>query len=129
MSSVIVTVKRDWQVRDLEVPANLPIHRLSELIVKALHLDPGVLLTDLIVADPPGRPLDPGETLADAGVWDGAWLEFKVRDAQRQIETPVTKHKLLTKSSDERNIKPPLAVQPVSPEPKKGSGFVWKRLD
>lgn len=76
---VVVTVKRkdEARVRDLEVPVNLTAERLAEMIARALRWETdmaGQRITYLIEAHPLGRMLQPDETLAGAGVWDGSWL-------------------------------------------------------
>lgn len=79
MQRVIVTVKRenDTAERDLEVPAGLEAEQLAGLIARALRLDNGPAGEPLrykLEAHPLGRALQPNESLADAGVWDGSWL-------------------------------------------------------
>ncbi len=84
MQRVIVTVKRqnEARVRDLEVPADLPAEQLAATIARALNWDAnlsGALTQYRIEAHLPGKAgaiLQPDETLASAGVWDGAWLVF-----------------------------------------------------
>jgi hypothetical protein len=73
MGRVIVTVKVEGlpEARDLEVPATEPAGRLAERIALALGRPPGPYSLE---AFPPGRVLAPGETLAEAGAWEGAWL-------------------------------------------------------
>ena len=66
-------------MRDLEVPAEVDSAQLTRLIAEALHWDgdaAGVQQDYDIVALPLGRPLQPEESLASAGIWDGAWLVF-----------------------------------------------------
>lgn len=97
MHRVIVTVKAPFQAHalDLEVPATVPAALLAELLVRELAeagqglAGAGEGLTGAggaeaggstaaggyaLAASPPGRLLRPDETLADAGVWTGAWL-------------------------------------------------------
>jgi hypothetical protein len=57
---------------DLEVPAGVPVRELLDLLRQALPGDWSP--AEHIAAHPPGRELDPQETLGDAGVLDGAWL-------------------------------------------------------
>lgn len=80
MPNVIVSVKLKGQIKeyDLEVPADVPAQKLAELITH--NLDPnaatkGALMMRCIK---PGaaRVLAPGETLAQAGLWDGVFLEI-----------------------------------------------------
>ncbi|HEX9990670.1 MAG TPA: EsaB/YukD family protein [Chloroflexia bacterium] len=79
MQRVIVTVKRkdEARVRDVEVPANVEMLRLADLIARAMRWesDPaGQPLYYNIEAHPLGRLLEPDESLGSAGVWDGSWL-------------------------------------------------------
>src|SRR4051812_43340626 len=79
MQRVVVTVKRkdEARVRDLEVPADIDAVRLAEMIARALRWESdraGQPMTYKIEAHPLGRMLQPGESLASAGVWDGSWL-------------------------------------------------------
>ena len=77
MERIIVTVKRrdEAKVRDLDLPAELEISELSNVIANALNWDSGKKGFS-IQADPPGRVLKNHETLHSAGVVDGAWLTF-----------------------------------------------------
>lgn len=76
MERAIVTVKypTDDTICDLEVPVTVAAQRLTELVVEGLHWDTRVAYQ--IWVEPPGRKLNPQETLAQAGVWDGAQLTF-----------------------------------------------------
>ncbi|HYG59731.1 MAG TPA: hypothetical protein VD902_16825 [Symbiobacteriaceae bacterium] len=50
---------------DLRLPPDLPAVRLADLLgCRGARIE----------AHPPGRLLDPGESLAQAGAWDGSWL-------------------------------------------------------
>ena len=140
MQRVIVTVNRQGEarVRDLEVPAEVEAERLSKMIAQALRWDSdqaGEHIEYEIMAEPPGRTLLPHETLADAGVWDGAWLVF-----QRPGSSPPP--------PPSPPLPPPISGQgpvagwrslgidlPTGPEPEQEEtpaeeiGFVWKQLD
>jgi len=79
MGRLVVTVKRkgDSRVRDVEVPADVGAGELAALVARTLRWDSdaaGQPLTFAIEAQPPGRLLEPHESLADAGVGNGAWL-------------------------------------------------------
>jgi len=79
MQRAIVTVKRQQEsrVRDLEVPTDVEAKRLAQMIAQALHWESdaaGQPVEYEIRAEPPGRVLNPQESLSDASVWDGAWL-------------------------------------------------------
>lgn len=81
MESVIVTVKHQSRTgsKDLELPVDVPVKELANMIAYALHWDSNVtgrVSIYHIHADPPGRLLEPDETLEDAGVWDGSIITF-----------------------------------------------------
>jgi len=143
MQRVIVTVKRqrEARVRDLEVPAEVKAGRLAEMIARAMRWesDPaGQPIRYEIMAEPPGRILNPQESLAEAGAWDGAWLVFQPCGERTSAPPP---------SPPPGPIAPPVSTGgPVSgwrpldidlptgakPEPEEASeetGFAWKRLD
>jgi hypothetical protein len=92
---VIVTVQRqgEQEWRDLEVPADVPSGQLAKLIACALSWDicsEGQQPLYKIEAHPPGRVLLMQESLAEAGVWDGAWLVIRTSDASPSSSpTPV----------------------------------------
>lgn len=146
MERVIVTVKRagEARVRDLEVPAEVKANQLTELIAGALQWQSdaaGQSLHYEIKAEPLGRLLQPHESLAEAGVWDGSWLVFQpvggaawqdpIRQPPQRSEPPSPK---ATPMSGFRDlgipIPPPVGpTQPAQPDDKPASGFAWKRLD
>ncbi|MEW6573236.1 MAG: FHA domain-containing protein [Bacillota bacterium] len=92
---VIVTVQRqgEREVRDLEVPADVPSGQLAKMIAHALSWDTrpeGQQPSYKIEAYPPGRVLLLQESLAEAGVWDGAWLVIRTDGASPPASpTPV----------------------------------------
>lgn len=134
MTRVIVTVKhRDEKSgRDLELPADFQIAHLADLVSRALSWENNFKSVAYeIEARPLGRTLRSDESLASAGVWDGAWLVFHptnsnvsdnaAADARAQAENPL-KGWLplgidLLDSSEE-----------LEPRPEQ-SGFTWKQLD
>lgn len=74
MEKVIVTLtdaQKSIEV-DVEVMLDLPVQRLYEQVQTFLRLP--VPVRGLLLA---GRPLRPGDTLAQAGVWDGSLLEVQ----------------------------------------------------
>lgn len=79
MERVIVSIKIQGMngTKDVEVPTNVAVQELAELIISSYQ---GLVYSGInngsikIKADPPGRILNRAETLADAGVWDGANL-------------------------------------------------------
>lgn len=145
MERVIVTVRlaHEARGRDLEVPAEIEAAHLAELIAEALQWrkDPaGRPVRYEIRAEPPGRALRPGESLADAGAWDGSWLVLQPVDdgaiAPKSVQTAGTP----SASSAQGPVSgwQPLGMDlpaPTGPEQgtteseKSQSGFVWKRLD
>jgi hypothetical protein len=93
MQRVIVTVKRkdEARVRDVEVPANVEMLRLADLIARAMRWesDPaGQPVYYNIEAHPLGRLLEPDESLGSAGVWDGSWLVLHPVRPQVQVAPP-----------------------------------------
>jgi hypothetical protein len=149
MQRVIVTVKRqnEARVRDVEVPADMPADQLARTIARALNweINLGGALTqyqiEAYTASNTSRVLQPDETLANADVWDGAWLVLSPQGASR------TMPRGQTPSAPSANA-PASAASPVSgwrslgidlPRPpdqssesnnqKPGSGFEWKQLD
>ncbi len=143
MERIIVTVKkhREARVRDLEVPAGVDVARLTQLIASALHWDrdsAGGAVRYQIEAQPPGRILQPDETLIDAGVRDGAWLTFipegepQMEGAPPEAEVPATPpsggpvirwESLFPNGAAEPEGKPPDSEEPPS------SPYIWKEVD
>ena len=79
MLRVLVSVQLEEETvgRDLEIPAALPALKLAGLLGQALTKtanDSPLPAEFTIFATPPGRILHPDESLADAGVWNGATL-------------------------------------------------------
>ena len=92
MQRVIVTVKRknEVRVRDLEVPSDMQVSRLAEMIARALRWDTdlsGKVIQYQIEAQPLGRILQPSESLESAGVLDGSWLVFDSPDLPAPTST------------------------------------------
>ncbi|HNR97051.1 MAG TPA: EsaB/YukD family protein [Anaerolineae bacterium] len=142
---VTVKVQGEARVRDLEVPTDIAASRLLELITEALRLkvDAGGQTIDFSLdAHPPGRTLLPDETLASAGVWDGAWLVLRPHHPRAPLPAPDPP---AAAPSDETvpvfQFKPldlgPSAAQPgtepLQPPHPVGDGppasFVWKQID
>jgi hypothetical protein len=97
MGRVIVTVVSNAlnDERDLELPSDVSVRLLAELVARALGWDARPAANtglSRVEARPLGRFLEPHETLEDAGVWDGAWLIFHdtadERDAGRPASGP-----------------------------------------
>ncbi|MBO9362953.1 MAG: EsaB/YukD family protein [Thermoflexus sp.] len=70
MERMIVSLRRGNDERDLEVPSGITVQMLLQELAFALGWEDGCSLE----AHPPGRLLRPEETLAQAGVRDGARL-------------------------------------------------------
>lgn len=133
MESVIVSVKRgdvDWSW-DLELPAELPLAKLAPLIARALRwavAEDQPLGGYQVEAQPPHRPLGPNDTLAGAGVWDGAWLSFFPGPSvtgRPEVEMPTD-----APSRGWRRLGETAPPEPAPPVQKKSSGgFAWKQVD
>lgn len=79
VSKAIVTVMRrgDQRAWDVEVPTDIPARKLVQMIVQAMGWETapsGQPVSYRAIVKPAERALLPHESLADAGVWDGAWL-------------------------------------------------------
>lgn len=76
---MIISVSRaaDERVYDIEVPAGMSAGHLVGLIAQSMGWGTdasGRPIRYRAEVHPHGRLLSEGETLAQAGVWDGAWL-------------------------------------------------------
>ena len=148
MERVVVTVKREGEarVRDLEVPAEVEAGRLAELVAEALRWEvdaAGRRLHYEIEAHPLGRTLQPGERLAEAGVWDGAWLVFRAAGAGLGPGSRAAPQAMVGSAGAPgspvgrwRPLKlPGGGAEPATPAAGAGaqgqreSGFVWKQID
>jgi hypothetical protein len=135
MERMIVTLKRaDKDVtRDLELPADVPMAQLVPMLLQALRwpLNPGAPLGGYgIEARPPGRTLSGDETLAQAGVWDGACLTLhpdpSVADGAR-FGTPAAGVQPGWRRVD---LPAQQELEPSQDRPQGPSkGFAWKQLD
>ena len=144
MDRITVTVRRKdgAQEHDLEVSSEVSAKRLAELVARALHWDsdaPDAVEYE-IVAEPPGRALDPGESLADAGVWDGARLVFQLpsEEPAARAESAASARSPAADNDQPINGWRPLDIPlPTDAEPPEGTasdkpgttGFVWKQVD
>jgi|GEM_PF-3092221 len=122
MQRVVVTIKREDEarVRDIEVPADIEVERLSDLIARALHWDSGPAAESLryeIEAHPLGRRLKPHESLVSAGVWDGSWLVmYPIKATTPAFETVPPPVEIV--APPETQSEWAIAVQPLTePEP------------
>jgi hypothetical protein len=115
----MVTVKRvnQAQVHSVELPVDLPCEDLAAIMSSDFGWDSddaGRPVSYDIEAHPPGRMLEPTETLASAGIVDGTWLVFHPR--------------LTTQLPGSADQSPPLeAMHDV--EENSSRGYVWKRID
>jgi len=135
MEWIIVTVKRqgESQEYDLELSADLS----AEALVRELSLIWGWKEAYEVYAQPPGRILAPHETLAQAGVLDGARLllqppykgkltpQVTATSSQTQSPSPQEGPVIRWRPLGELAEQPP--VEPES-LPSSG-GYTWKRLD
>jgi len=131
MEFIIVTLKKEEDANelDLEVPRQMRL-------VQELALALGWSGDYRVFANPPARLLAPHETLAQAGVWDGARL-ILTRGGYIPVEsmvsvttpapTPPPGGPLGGWRPLDLGNQPPLASPPPS-SPSSG-GFNWKRID
>ncbi len=134
MEHIIVSLrKEDGQELDLEVPREVRAADLVEELALSFGLSGAYYQ---IHADPPNRLLAPHETLAQAGVWDGARLTLTwgghVPSAPSSVAPPPAPNLPPVggpvagwRPLDLGGQPPPSA--PASP-PSSG-GFTWKRID
>lgn len=138
MERVIVTVRHagDGQSVDMELPANLSVEALQSEIMFTLGWS-----GDLeVYANPPGRVLEPNETLAEAGVWDGTFLIFQPvgkssRGRERHPERPSRVARPARSKQDSpvagwHPLDLPAATEEKPPDsPPASGGFIWKQVD
>lgn len=151
MERVIVSIECEGQTPvDLDLPAELPAGRLTRQIAEAMKWR--LNMAYQIVAVPPGgtqgRILNPNETLAEVGAWDGSRLLMQPTGSVPNPEP--RKQKAPEPSRTPPTTEPVPAEGPVvgfrslgldlldktdtddTPEPDsepRSSGFVWKQLD
>lgn len=79
--NVLLSVGREGEGewRDLQLPANRPLQELLPLLGPVLGTEEGTEWE--VLAAPPPRTLDPGQTLAEAGLWSGSWLLLRPRQS------------------------------------------------
>jgi len=136
MERILVTVKRqdESQEHDLELPTDLS----AETLVRELSLVWGWRETYEVYAQPPDRLLAPHETLAQAGVGDGARLILHPpgrgrSTSQGAVAPPQTPSPSPPPEGPVKGWRP-LGVTagqpPAEPEPPPSSGgYTWKRVD
>lgn len=142
MERVLATVKRsnEARVRDLDLPADLPAGQLSAEIARVLGWSPdpdGKEVAYDIDAHPPGRLLQPGETLAQVDAWDGSWLVFYPKGTapkpQPPSPMPPPAPQLTVPGSPIAGWRK-LDIPPQPPaagmeKPPDSTGYSWKQLD
>jgi uncharacterized ubiquitin-like protein YukD len=109
---VIVKRKGENRLRDLQVPADISAASLADLIARILSWENDATsqtVHNQIEVHPLGRVLRPDESLASAGIRDGAWLVLQ------PAPSPA--------------IQVSLGVEANRPQPDRLAGFVWKQLD
>lgn len=137
MERVIVSLSQRGEEKelDLDVPVDTPLGALVQEIALALGWD----TRSEIYADPPGRVLHPTETLAQAGVGDGARLFFQGQGSYAGPpapppspppspggEGPVQGWRPLDLGQPPTSSSPhPFDAESPSPS----GGFVWKQID
>jgi hypothetical protein len=96
----IASVRRSdlARIADFALATDRPVEELATIIARALGWDGRFE----VFADPPGRLLQSRETLADAGVWDGAAMVMHTPGAAESVASS-------------------------SAEP--GLDYVWRRID
>jgi len=82
MLRVTVNVRKADEIlgQDIEVPAEIPVGQLTEMIAQGLGWNkdnPKDPVFYEVTAEPSGRGVQPHETLAEAELWDGTHLVFK----------------------------------------------------
>jgi len=111
MLRIIVVAKRKDETisYDLEIPAEIEIRELAPTIATALgwsHQDADASAKYAVYVPSQNRHLSPDETLATAGVWDGAQLEFQLqaKAIDTTIIVPWSPIKLITSAGTEYRI-------------------------
>jgi hypothetical protein len=143
---IIVTVKRanEQRVRDVELAVHVPAEQLAEALAQKFgwdHDSNGGQVVYKIEAYPPGRALNPGETLAEADTWDGAWLVLHpeagasatppAQPAPAAPARPAGQGPLIgfTPLDGAPAESEGHAAPPANGTPPPGSGYTWKRVD
>ena len=148
MQRVIVTLncQTKGEALDLEVPSDVESKQLADMIAHALRWkehSEGQQAEYEIKAEPPGRVLAPEETLAEAGVWDGAHLsiQFEGSDANAvtteepsRCEQPdgdgiVKRWRSIGWRSEEAVDPPPQSEAAAETSTSTEDRFAWKQLD
>jgi hypothetical protein len=121
VTQVIISVSRsgDGQVHDIEVPATMQAGQLAKLIARSMGWGSDAASRSLryrVEVHPLGRVLAEAETLAEAGVWDGAWLVLQPLGPEPASapEPPRAQHS----AAGERGA-PVVRWRPLSPAPGK----------
>lgn len=123
----LVTLRHDERQWDLEIPAELPLPELLQLLTASLRLPPAATSMQLYV-DSLAAALQGQQTLAELGVLDGAVLTLGAEVATQRGVAPVTDAVGDTPAQGWKALQ---TEQPVSaPEvPAEKPGFAWKKLE
>lgn len=130
MERVLVSISR---ARDQEIDLDLPAEVTADTLVKELAFSLGWEDSLEVLIEPLGRVLGPSETLAQAGIQDGARLLLQPRGSSAaplapspSPETPFQGWRPLFQTADpSASSTPPPAELPPSPS----GGFIWKQVD
>jgi hypothetical protein len=132
MQRVIVSVERaeSGESRDLELPAEIEAVRLAGLIASALRWTTdwsGQPVRYQIEAPSLGRLLQPHETLASAGVWDGSRIVLcpigaARRPTPQRSPGPLAGWRSIGDNPTTDSGEPATEQQPAP-------GFAWKPVD
>jgi hypothetical protein len=132
VETIIITLrKEDGQELDLEVPREVCAADLVEELALAFGLSGDFQ----VFAEPPNRMLAPHETLAQAGIWDGARL-LLTRGYRPPSPPPSPPPPAVPAGGPVKGWKPldlgsslPSSSPSSSETPASSGGFVWKRVD
>lgn len=93
MTRVIVAVHifESSNIIDMEVPSHLPSSQLSKLLIQAI--DPEKSGKFLINVESHGITLTQDQSLADAGIWDGAALSLRPTQSSAILESKSSRSK------------------------------------
>jgi len=136
MERVIVSVQRGNDEKDLEVPSDITVRALLQELSFAFGWEDRYNLE----ARPPGRLLRPEETLAQAGVWDGARLILVAgksegrgpgvdRGHRGPQEKPPEQGPLQGWRPLDLNLSSSTPSSSDETAPPPSGGFIWRRVD
>lgn len=76
LDKVLVTVVCKERRFDMEIPANVPVERLSPTLTLALQ-SKGIAFHGTVGLFSSGQLLSSADTLFQCGIWDGSCLELR----------------------------------------------------